>query len=93
MTSRSGRSSQWHGAPWVGSGLWPWPCRLTIVASVRRLRVPASRDGHLLQGDLTLLQGLKERIAVTETMIKNLAAGDEVVDWLASLPGIGTFLA
>lgn len=50
-------------------------------------------DGRLLQGDLTLLQGLKERIAVTELMIKDLAAGDEVIDWLASLPGIGTFLA
>ncbi len=50
-------------------------------------------DGRLLDGDLELLQVLQERIAVTETMIEDLAAGDEGVRWLASLPGIGDFLA
>lgn len=50
-------------------------------------------DGRLLQGELTLLQVLKERIAVTDTMIKDLAAGDEIIRWLGSLPGIGIFLA
>jgi transposase len=59
---------------------------------IHALQLPEP-DGCLLQGDLTLLQVLKERIAVTETTIKDLAAGDEVVDWLASLPGIGAFLA
>jgi transposase len=34
-----------------------------------------------------------EKIASTEDLIEQLAAGDEAVHWLASLPGIGGFLS
>lgn len=50
-------------------------------------------DGRLLQEDLELFSVLQQRIAATEAMIKELAAGDEAVSWLASLPGIGAFFS
>jgi transposase len=50
-------------------------------------------DGRLLREDVELLGVLQQRIAVTEAMIKELAANDEAVTWLASLPGIGAFLS
>ena len=50
-------------------------------------------DGRLLQEDLELFSVLQQRIAATEAMIKELAAGDEAVGWLASLPGIGAFFS
>jgi len=50
-------------------------------------------DGRLLQEDLVLLEVLRQRIAATESIIRELAAGDEAVRWLTSLPGIGSFLS
>jgi transposase len=59
---------------------------------LRGLTLP-DPDGRLLQEDLTLLGMLTERIAATEGLIKELAAGDAAVEWLASLPGIGAFFS
>ena len=50
-------------------------------------------DRRLLREDLTLLEVLQQRIAATEGLIAELAAGDEVVSRLASLPGIGDFFS
>lgn len=50
-------------------------------------------DGHLLREDLRLLEVLQGQIAATNGLLKDLAAGDEVVRWLRSLPGIGDFLS
>lgn len=50
-------------------------------------------DGQLLREDLTLLEVLQARIAATERLIRELAAGDPAVRWLASVPGIGAFFS
>lgn len=62
------------------------------MAWLRALQLPAP-DGQLLREDLTLLEMLRARITATEGMIKELAAGDEAVGWLTSLPGIGAFFS
>ena len=59
---------------------------------LRNLKLPEP-DGKLLSEDLDLLIVLNERIAATESLIAELSAGDDVVDWLFSLPGIGKFLS
>jgi transposase len=59
---------------------------------LRQLPLPAL-DRRLLDEDLELLETLKKRVAATESLITNVVAGDEIVTWLASLPGIGAFLA
>lgn len=50
-------------------------------------------DGSLLGEDLALLSVVGERIAATQALIERLASGDEGVEWLASLPGIGPFFS
>jgi transposase len=50
-------------------------------------------DGRLLQENLALLESLGERIVATEGMVKELAEGDEAIEWLTSLPGIGEFFS
>jgi transposase len=50
-------------------------------------------DGRLFHEDLALLEVLHERITATDRLIADLAANDEAVRWLASLPGIGDFLS
>jgi transposase len=50
-------------------------------------------DGQLLQDDLSLLATLGERIVATDRLIAEVAKGDDVVAWLASLPGIGSFFS
>jgi transposase len=52
-----------------------------------------SPDGELLSEDLLLLETLNERIAASEGLIRNLSKDDEVVTWLASMPGIGNFFS
>ena len=59
---------------------------------LKALQLPAP-DDHLLHEDLSLLLVLNERIAATERLISDLSAGDDAVDWLSSLPGIGKFLS
>lgn len=59
---------------------------------LRAVVLPPS-DRHLLDGDLTLLEVLQGRIAATNGLLKQLAAGDEAVGWLSSLPGIGDFFS
>lgn len=59
---------------------------------LRNLKLPEP-DGKLLSEDLDLLIVLNERIAATESLIAELSEGDEAVDWLFSLPGIGKFLS
>lgn len=53
----------------------------------------AEPDGKLLDEDLELLIVLNERIAATEDLIAKLSEGDQAVEWLLSLPGIGAFLS
>ena len=48
-------------------------------------------DRQVLDSDLTLLEVLQSRIAATNDLLQTLAASDEAVHWLASLPGIGDF--
>jgi transposase len=50
-------------------------------------------DGWLLQEEVELAETLKGKIRATEGLIKELAAGDEAVGWLRSLPGIGEFFS
>lgn len=50
-------------------------------------------DGQLLRDDLTLLATLQKRVTATDRLIAELAEGDQVVAWLASLPGIGPFFS
>jgi transposase len=62
------------------------------MAWLRALRLP-DPDGQLLAEDLKLLETLHERITATNGLLQELAAGDDAVRWLASLPGIGTFFS
>jgi transposase len=64
-------------------------------AGLRWLRevVLPDPDGRLLQEDLEVLEVLQKRITATDSLIKELAQGDEGVSWLASLPGIGEFFS
>ena len=50
-------------------------------------------DQKLIRENLEPVQVLTERIAATERLIKELACGDAAVEWLSSLPGIGTFFS
>lgn len=50
-------------------------------------------DGALLREDLTLLTVLRERIKVSNRLIRELSSGDPAVRWLRSLPGIGAFFS
>lgn len=59
---------------------------------LRQLPLPVL-DRRLLDEDLELLETLKKRVAATESLITDVVAGDEIVTWLVSLPGIGAFLA
>ena len=59
---------------------------------LKGLKLPEP-DGKLLHEDLNLLLVLNERIAATESLISELSSGDDAVDWLLSLPGIGKFLS
>ena len=62
------------------------------LAWLRALTLP-DPDGRLLRDDLDLLETLREHIGSTDSLIAELAAGDEVVTWIASLPGIGPFFS
>ncbi len=59
---------------------------------LRAVRLPEP-DGRLLTEDLQFLETLEARIEATETLIEELAAGDQALPWLISLPGIGDFFA
>jgi transposase len=50
-------------------------------------------DRRVLDSDLTLLEALQDRISGTTDLLKELAAGDQAVRWLSSVPGIGEFLS
>lgn len=58
-----------------------------------RSTVLPSPDGEILAEDLALLDTVKERLAASEGLIKELSAGDVAVKWLKSMPGIGDFLS
>jgi len=50
-------------------------------------------DRRVLDTDLALLEELQDRIAATNDLLKELAADDQAVRWLSSLPGIGEFFS
>jgi transposase len=62
------------------------------LAWLQHLALPAP-DGQLLRDDLSCLATLREHIIATDRLIAQLVQGDEIVTWLASLPGIGPFFA
>jgi transposase len=62
------------------------------LAWLHQLTLP-SPDGQLLRDDLNLLATLREQIMSTDRLIAQLAVGDKIVTWLASLPGIGPFFS
>jgi transposase len=62
------------------------------LAWLQQLALPQP-DGQLLRDDLCLLATLRERIIATDALIGQLTKGDEVIGWLLSLPGIGSFFA
>ena len=62
------------------------------LAWLRALELPEP-DGHLLHEDIVLLEVLQARITATDNLIADLAADDEAIHWVASLPGIGDFLS
>ena len=62
------------------------------VAWLEQVELPKP-DDCILREDLQLMKVFAEKIASTERLIEKLAAGDEAVPWLASLPGIGKFLS
>lgn len=47
----------------------------------------------MLQEDRELLEFLRVKVKSTEKLIDQLAANDEPIRWLRSLPGIGVFLS
>ena len=59
---------------------------------LKALKLPEP-DGKLLSEDLELLAVLNERIAATNSMIRELSEGEQAVEWLFSLPGIGDFFS
>jgi len=61
-------------------------------AWLQQLPLPTP-DGQLLRDDLSLLTTLRELIIATDHLIAQLVKGDEIVTWLASLPGVGPFFA
>lgn len=62
------------------------------LAWLRGLELP-DPDRRLFREDIALLEVLQERITATDSVIADLAADDEAVRWLASVPGIGDFLS
>jgi transposase len=50
-------------------------------------------DGRLLREEVGLAETLKEKIRSTESLIAELAEGDEALGWLRSLPGVGEFFS
>ena len=62
------------------------------LAWLRTVELPAS-DHNVLDSDLTLLSVIKERIRATNALLDELSAGDEAIQWLRSLPGIGDFFS
>ena len=50
-------------------------------------------DRRVLDSDLSLLEELHDRIAATNDLLMELAAGDQAVRWLGSVPGIGNFFS
>jgi transposase len=61
-------------------------------AWLQQLTLPTP-DGQRLRDDLSLLTTLRERISATDHLTAQLVKGDQIVTWLASLPGIGPFFA
>lgn len=50
-------------------------------------------DRRVLDTDLALLEELQDSIAATNELLKELAADDQAVRWLGSVPGIGDFFS
>jgi transposase len=53
----------------------------------------AEPDGGLLGEQLVLIEHLQSRLRTTDGMLEDLSRGDEAVQWLRSLPGIGKFFS
>lgn len=51
------------------------------------------RDREMLDEDLKLYHALEERISRTEQLVQEMADGDERVELLRTIPGIGKFFA
>src|SRR5262245_7041312 len=49
----------------------------------------ADVERRLLDAELALFQAVQERIAESDTLVRNLAVGDPRVRWVRSIPGFG----
>jgi transposase len=59
---------------------------------LRSVELPAM-ERQLLDGELALFDALRERIAVTEGLVRAFASRDPRVRWVRTIPGIGRFFA
>jgi transposase len=59
---------------------------------LRTVELPA-QERELLDGDLALLEAVRERIAESNEVIKELSRGDEGVSLVKTIPGFGAFLS
>jgi len=59
---------------------------------LRTLTLP-DPDNRLFHDDFDLLAIIRKYVASTDNLIAELGQGDEVITWLASLPGIGPFFS
>jgi len=51
------------------------------------------RERELLDGELTLLEAVRERIAESNDLIRELAEGDALVKLVETIPGFGSFFS
>src|SRR5439155_22459643 len=50
-------------------------------------------ERRLLNAELALFEAVQERIAESDSLVRNLAAGDPRVRWVRTIPGFGRFFA
>lgn len=53
----------------------------------------ADVERRLLNAELALFEAVQERIAESDSLVRNLAAGDPRVRWVRTIPGFGRFFA
>jgi transposase len=62
------------------------------LAWIKRVTLP-DIDKKIIESDVELLTSVKERISRSDKLIEELGKGDERVEHLISIPGIGKFFA
>jgi len=57
---------------------------------LKRIKLP-DKEREILDGDISLLEEIKERVEASNELVERLAGEDENVKYLESIPGIGKF--